>query len=59
MTKPVSKLASRLDRPSETVVANTVKDAPWETDRQRGALNLERDGSQHRKYHSLFEDMLN
>ncbi|MEL7213696.1 MAG: hypothetical protein AAGK92_13620 [Pseudomonadota bacterium] len=38
---------------------NRISDAPWETDEQRGALNLERDGSAHRKYHSLFEDMLN
>ncbi|WP_224826710.1 hypothetical protein [Cognatishimia sp. MH4019] len=59
MTQSLSKLAARLDRPSETAAANKLKDAPWETDRQRGALNLERDGSQHRKYHSLFEDMLN
>lgn len=59
MTQNSSHSPNRLDRPSETFMFNRISDAPWETDEQRGALNLERDGSAHRKYHSLFEDMLN
>ena len=51
--------ARRLDRPSETATFTRVNHGPWDTTDRRGALNLARDGSQHRRFHSLFEDMLN
>lgn len=60
MNKPRAKVDPRFDRLDESFKAATLrKDPPWETEDQRGALNLEKDGSEHRKYHSLFEDLQN
>lgn len=50
---------SRYDVPSETAGANLKKQTPWDNETQRGSLNLNRDQSQHRLYHSHFEDMMN
>ncbi|MEL6585278.1 MAG: hypothetical protein AAFY65_20115 [Pseudomonadota bacterium] len=48
-----------LDRPSETAAATVKKDLPFGTRTERGALRLERDTAEHRKFHAHFEDLLN
>ncbi|SEM75304.1 hypothetical protein [Palleronia pelagia] len=50
---------ARLDRPSESIDNNRLQQTPWSVTDQRGALYLGRDGAQHRRFHGLFEDMLN
>lgn len=50
---------SRYDRPCEHLARNWGEQAPWETDGKRGNLNLAEDRAEHRRYHSLFEDLLN
>ncbi|NNE52581.1 MAG: hypothetical protein HKN30_09285 [Sulfitobacter sp.] len=50
---------SRYDVPSDSVEATLKKQTPWENLDQRGNLNLSMDQSQHRRYHSHFEDMMN
>lgn len=49
----------RLDRPSEYGPVARRSNLPWVTEEERGALNLPKDGSQHRRYASLYEDLLN
>ena len=43
------------DRPSETMVTKNTKHAPWHDDAGRD----NHDKSQHRRYHGLFEDLMN
>ena len=50
---------SRYDVPSDSVEATLMQRTPWENMDQRGELNLNKDKSQHRRYHSHFEDMMN
>jgi hypothetical protein len=45
----------RFDRPSETMATKNTEHAPWHDD--DGCHN--NDKSQHRCYHSLFEDLMN
>jgi hypothetical protein len=45
----------RFDRPSETLAMKNTLHAPWLEDDTRNA----NDKSQHRRYHSLYEDMMN
>ncbi|QFT91731.1 hypothetical protein FIU86_02680 [Roseovarius sp. THAF9] len=60
MTKPDPKADPRFDRLCESFRVTTLRDdPPWKTSDTRGALNLEKDGSAHRKFHSFYEDLLN
>lgn len=43
------------DRPSEHIVSKNTQHAPWHDNVDHAA----KDKSQHRRYHSLFEDLLN
>ncbi|MEM7710082.1 MAG: hypothetical protein AAF264_04895 [Pseudomonadota bacterium] len=54
-----AKPAARLDRADDDRIKGRTDGLPWTTGDQRGALELERDSSQHRRHHSLFEDLLN
>lgn len=45
----------RFDRPSATIVTKNTEHAPWHN--SDGRQNT--DKSQHRRYHSLFEDLMN
>lgn len=45
----------RFDRPSETMATKNTEHAPWHDD--DGCHN--NDKSQHRRYHSMFEDLMN
>lgn len=47
------------DRMCEHLAVNTSADAPWGRDAKRGALDLSKDGAQHRRFHSFYEDLLN
>ena len=53
------KIDRRFDRLCDALAFNRRQDVPWETEDQRGALNLEHDRAQHRKHHSRFEDLQN
>ena len=54
MTDHDPKADPRFDRLCESFRAATLRDdPPWQTDDKRDALTLDKDGSQHRKYHSL------
>ena len=57
--KKKTDLVARLDRPGARAPVTIDANLPWITDDRRGALDLPRDGSQHRRYASLFEDLLN
>lgn len=60
MSKPRTKADPRFDRLGEAFKGQPLrKDPPWQTEDRRGALDLAKDGSEHRKYHSLFEDLQN
>jgi hypothetical protein len=52
-------MLSRFDRMCDMLPNNRRKDVPWAVDHKRGALDLSRDQSAHRKYHALFEDLQN
>lgn len=45
----------KLDRPSENLATKDTAHAPWHDDLSRNS----RDTSKHRRYHSLFEDLMN
>lgn len=47
--------SGKFDRPSENLVTKNTRDAPWHDD-DCGNAN---DKSQHRRHHSLFEDLMN
>jgi hypothetical protein len=49
----------RYDRMCDKLANNRRKDVPWAVEHRRGALDLSRDQSEHRKYHALFEDLQN
>ena len=51
--------ANRFDRPDEDRVVMRADGIAHAGADRRGALDLGRDGSQHRRYHALFEDLLN
>ncbi|MEW9918303.1 hypothetical protein AB2B41_01700 [Marimonas sp. MJW-29] len=59
MNPTPASTAAHLDRPSETAMRNLLQRTPWATEAQRGAYALDRDISEHRKSHSLFEDLMN
>ncbi|MEP0963359.1 MAG: hypothetical protein ABJQ70_14215 [Roseobacter sp.] len=54
-TKKDHAVIHRFDRPSETIVTKNTEHAPWHDvdDRHNN------DKSHHRRYHSLFEDLMN
>lgn len=54
-TKPDLTRINRFDRPSESIATKNIQHAPWHDDEGRHA----NDKSQHRRYHSLFEDLMN
>jgi hypothetical protein len=54
-TKTYATVLARFDRPSESQIRKNTEHAPWHDD-DRHNVN---DKSQHRRYHSLFEDMMN
>ncbi|MEM8825065.1 MAG: hypothetical protein AAGF30_15765 [Pseudomonadota bacterium] len=56
--KDTPHIPDRLDRPDPNRIIRAAQ-TPWTTTDQRGALNLDQDSSEHRRYHSLFEDLLN
>ncbi|MEL6452360.1 MAG: hypothetical protein AAFQ19_13975 [Pseudomonadota bacterium] len=47
------------DRQDGPGIVERRMDLPWSTERKRGALTLERDGAQHRRFASLYEGLLN
>lgn len=47
------------DRQDGQGIVERRMDLPWSTERKRGALTLERDGARHRRFASLYEDLLN
>lgn len=57
MSRP--RIDPNADRLCENLTPQGGRPAPWEIETRRGALNLRRDGSEHRKYHSLYDDLLN
>ena len=59
MTLPKRTTPPTFDRPSDSVDRTKAQETPWETAERRGALDLPRDGSQHRRHQSRYEDMLN
>ncbi|MEP3636139.1 MAG: hypothetical protein ABJM43_00115 [Paracoccaceae bacterium] len=54
-TKTYATDLARFDRPSENQTLINTENAPWHDDCRRNV----NDKSQHRRYHSLFEDMMN
>lgn len=54
-TTPHANILARFDRPSESVTRKNTEHAPWHDDDRRNV----NDRSQHRRYHGLFEDMMN
>jgi hypothetical protein len=54
-----SSIDPRFDRPCEHLAMKKSADAPWGLNDKRGALDLGKDGSQHRRFHSFYEDLLN
>lgn len=54
-----SAIDPRFDRPCEHLATKKSADAPWGDDHQRGSLDLGKDGAQHRRFHSFYEDLLN
>ena len=54
-TKTHANIFARFDRPSESVTRKNTEHAPWHDDDRRNV----NDKSQHRRYHGLFEDMMN
>lgn len=52
MNSPVQ--TNRFDRPSENHSTKNTEHAPWHDDNRYA-----NDTSQHRRYHSLFEDLMN
>ena len=54
-TKAYTAVLARFDRPSESLAHKNTEDAPWHDDSAR----IVNDKSQHRRYHGLFEDLMN
>ncbi|PTX56601.1 hypothetical protein C8N43_1261 [Litoreibacter ponti] len=50
---------SRYDIPAEGLASIDTAPDPELAAAERGKLKLHRDGAQHRRYHSLFEDLQN
>jgi hypothetical protein len=49
----------RFDRMCEKLATKRSADAPWGSASRRGALDLSKDGAQHRLFHSFYEGLLN
>ena len=54
-TKTYATVLAQFDRPSESQTRKNTEHAPWHDDDRRNV----NDRSQHRRYHGLFEDMMN
>jgi hypothetical protein len=54
-TKKHHTPADKFDRPSENLASKNIEHAPWHDEDGRAG----RDMSKHRRYHSLFEDLMN
>lgn len=57
MSRP--RIDPKADRLCENLTPPGGRPTPWEIETKRGELNLRKDGSEHRKYHSLYDDLLN
>jgi len=58
-TKTSDKRIDRFDRMCEQLEFMTENAAPPPNTTERGALDLRKDRSQHRRYHGFFDDLLN
>lgn len=53
--KKHTTVLARFDRPSESLARKNTEHAPWHDDDRRNV----NDKAQHRRYHGLFEDLMN
>ncbi len=56
---PRKSMRKQFDRLCERFPRGIAAHVPWNVSGPRGDLNLERDGSQHCRYQSLYDDLLN
>lgn len=55
----MERIRPECDRPCNDMVMQAKRPQHTHTGDQRGALNLEKDASQHRRFHILYDDLMN